>query len=159
MFTWLPVCQCLQRGANDSQMVQLLPLPPIISCFNKIQNGSVFLVPAYPGCPGKKAIKRVWWYDDATATTNTTPTTTILWPFPWDYLGEPAPEETFTHSHLSWSSIILSFQHDLNRGKVNQQDKHLGQRSFSSKIIVWIYRLRHRHIGQITVLPGMVGKN
>jgi len=33
-------------------------------------------------------------------------TTTILWPFGRDYLGEPVPEETFTHSHLSWSSII-----------------------------------------------------
>jgi len=26
----------------------------IISCFIKIQNGSTFLAPAYPGCPGKK---------------------------------------------------------------------------------------------------------
>jgi len=24
------------------------------------QNGSAFLVPAYPGCPGKKAVKRMW---------------------------------------------------------------------------------------------------
>ena len=32
-----------------------------------------------------------------------TTTTTILWPFVWDYLGEPIPEETFTHSP-SWSS-------------------------------------------------------
>ena len=24
----------------------------------------------------------------------------------WDYPSEPVPEETFTHSHLSWSSII-----------------------------------------------------
>jgi len=29
---------------------------PIISCFIKIQNGSTFLVPAYQGCPGKKAV-------------------------------------------------------------------------------------------------------
>jgi len=29
-----------------------------------------------------------------------------LWIFFWDYLGEPVPEETFTHSYLSWSSII-----------------------------------------------------
>jgi len=27
--------------------------------------------------------------------------------FVQDYLGELVPEETFTHSHLSWSSIIL----------------------------------------------------
>jgi len=29
----------------------------IISCFIKIQNGSAFLVPVYPGCSGKEAIK------------------------------------------------------------------------------------------------------
>jgi len=33
--------------------------------------------------------------------------TTVLWlDFVWDNPGEPVPEETFTHSHLSWSSII-----------------------------------------------------
>jgi len=26
--------------------------------------------------------------------------------FVWDNPGEPVPEETFTHSHLSWSSVI-----------------------------------------------------
>jgi len=31
----------------------------IVSCFIKIQTGLTFLVPAYPGCPGKEAIKRV----------------------------------------------------------------------------------------------------
>jgi len=31
----------------------------------------------------------------------TTTTTTVLWPFIRDYPGEPVPEETFTHSHLS----------------------------------------------------------
>ena len=30
---------------------------PIISCFSKIQNGSVFLVLAYPGCLAKEAVK------------------------------------------------------------------------------------------------------
>jgi len=34
-------------------------------------------------------------------------TTTILRPFVRDYSGEMIPEETFTHSHPSWSSIIL----------------------------------------------------
>jgi len=37
----------------------------------------------------------------------TTKTTTILWLFVQDYPGQPVPEETFTHSHLSWSSTIL----------------------------------------------------
>jgi len=30
-----------------------------------------------------------------------------LWPFLRHNQGEPVPEETFTHSHLSWSSTIL----------------------------------------------------
>ena len=49
---------CLECGANDLHMVQLMPLPPpTTSCFLKIQNVSVFLVTAYPGCPGKEAMK------------------------------------------------------------------------------------------------------
>jgi len=48
---------CLERGGNGLHMVQMMPLPPIISFFIKIQNGSAFLVPVYPGCPGKKANK------------------------------------------------------------------------------------------------------
>jgi len=35
-------------------------------------------------------------------------TTTILWPFVWDYLGEPAPEETFTHTPVLIISHFLS---------------------------------------------------
>jgi len=52
----LSVCN---KGADDLHMVQLMPLPPIISCLIKIQIGLTFLVPAYPGCPGKEAVKRV----------------------------------------------------------------------------------------------------
>jgi len=33
---------CLECGANDFHMVQMMPLPPIISCFSKIQNGLPF---------------------------------------------------------------------------------------------------------------------
>jgi len=36
--------------------------------------------------------------------TITTATTTVLRPFIRDYPGEPVTEETFTHSHLSWST-------------------------------------------------------
>jgi len=39
--------------------------------------------------------------------TRTQPTTTILQSFVQDYLGYPVSEETFTHSHLSWSSTVL----------------------------------------------------
>jgi len=33
-------------------------------------------------------------------------TTTVLWPFVWDYMGEPVPEETLIHPP-SWSSSNL----------------------------------------------------
>ena len=40
-------------------MAQLMPLPLIVSCFTKIQIGFTFLVPAYLGSPGKRAVKGV----------------------------------------------------------------------------------------------------
>ena len=43
---------CLERSA-DLHMAQLMPLPLNVSCFSKIQIGFTFLVPAYPGIPGK----------------------------------------------------------------------------------------------------------
>jgi len=49
---------CLERGA-DLHMAQLMPKPPTVSCFSKIQIGFTFLVPAHPGSPGKRAVKRV----------------------------------------------------------------------------------------------------
>ena len=49
---------CLERGA-DLHMSQLMPLPLTVSCFRKIQIGFTFLVPAHPGGPGKRAVKRV----------------------------------------------------------------------------------------------------
>ena len=49
---------CLEQGA-DWHMAQLMPLPLTVSCFSKIQMGFTFLVPAHPGSPGKRAIKRV----------------------------------------------------------------------------------------------------
>jgi len=49
---------CLERGAN-LHMAQLMPLPLTVSCSSKIQIGFTFLVPAYPGSPGQRAVKRV----------------------------------------------------------------------------------------------------
>ena len=37
----------------DLHIAQLMPLPLTVSCFNKIQSGFTFLVPADPGSPGK----------------------------------------------------------------------------------------------------------
>ena len=50
---------CLERDA-DLHMAQLMPLPLTVSCFSKIQIVFFsFLVPAHPGSPGKRAVKRV----------------------------------------------------------------------------------------------------
>ena len=49
---------CLERDA-DLHMAQLMPLPLTVSCFSNIQIGFTFLVPAHPGSPGKRGVKRV----------------------------------------------------------------------------------------------------
>jgi len=49
---------CLELGA-DLHMAQLMPWPLTVSCFSKIQFGFTFLVPAHPGSPGQRAVKRV----------------------------------------------------------------------------------------------------
>ena len=49
---------CLERGA-DLHTAQLMPVPLAVSCFNKIQIDFTFLVPAHPGSPGKRTVKRV----------------------------------------------------------------------------------------------------
>jgi len=51
----------MELGA-DLHMAQLMPLPLTVSCFSKIQMSFVFLVPAHPGSPGKRAVKRVCVY-------------------------------------------------------------------------------------------------
>jgi len=52
---------CLERDA-DLHMAQLMPLPLTVSCFSKIQIGFTCLVPAYPGSPGQRAVKRACVY-------------------------------------------------------------------------------------------------
>ena len=42
-----------------AHMAQLMPLQLTVSCFGKIQIGFTFLVPAHPGSPGQRAVKRV----------------------------------------------------------------------------------------------------
>ena len=39
-------------------MAQLMPLPLTVSCFTEIHIGFTFLVPAHPGSPGQRAVKR-----------------------------------------------------------------------------------------------------
>jgi len=49
---------CLEQGA-DLHMSQLMPMPLTVSCFSKIQIDFTFLVPASPGSPGQRAVKRL----------------------------------------------------------------------------------------------------
>ena len=49
---------CLEQGA-DLHMAQLMPLPPTVYCFSKIQIGFTFLVPAHLGSPGQRAIEQL----------------------------------------------------------------------------------------------------
>ena len=50
---------CLKQGANDLHMVQLMPLPFRHLLLQQNPELFILLVPAYPGCPGKKAVKRL----------------------------------------------------------------------------------------------------
>ena len=50
---------CVERDAG-LHMSLLMPLPLTVSCFSKIHIGFTFLVPAYPGSPGQRAVKRVY---------------------------------------------------------------------------------------------------
>jgi len=56
MLAWLSVCTEVQMICMWSSWCHC---HPIISCVIKIQIGLTFLMPAYPGCPGKEADKQV----------------------------------------------------------------------------------------------------
>jgi len=53
VLAWLSVWSEVQTCI----LAQLMPLPLTVSCCSKIQIGFTFLVPAYPGCLGKEAVK------------------------------------------------------------------------------------------------------
>ena len=50
---------CLEQGADDLHTVQLKPLPPHHLLLQQNPEWFILLVPAYPGCPGKMAVKRL----------------------------------------------------------------------------------------------------
>ena len=56
---WWGAGVCLNRGA-DLHMAQLMPLPLTVSYLSNINIGFTFLVPAYLGSPGKRAVKQVF---------------------------------------------------------------------------------------------------
>jgi len=54
VLAWLSGTRCrLAYGPADATA-------HTVSCFSKIQIGFTFLVPAHPGSPGKRAVKRVY---------------------------------------------------------------------------------------------------
>jgi len=55
VLAWLSVCSEVQTCICHL----LMPLPLTVSCFSKIQIGFTFLVPAHPGSPRKRAVKRM----------------------------------------------------------------------------------------------------
>ena len=86
----------LEQGA-DLHMAQLMPLPLTVSCFSKIQIDFGFLVPAHPGSPRQRAVKRV-----CVCTTHA-----HTQPFNGSWSGTTRVgryEKKLTHSHPSWSS-------------------------------------------------------
>jgi len=54
VLAWLSVWSEMQ-----THVAQVTPLPLTVSCFSKIQTGFTFLVPAHPGSPRQRAVKRV----------------------------------------------------------------------------------------------------
>ena len=47
---------CLERGANDLHVVQLMPLPPHHLLLQQNPEWFILLLTAYPGCPGKRPL-------------------------------------------------------------------------------------------------------
>jgi len=56
MTSLLTLCAKMQHNGNQLQSGTVF-----ITCFIKIQIGLIFLLPVYPGCLGKEAIKIVYW--------------------------------------------------------------------------------------------------
>ena len=50
---------CLEQGASDLHMVQLMSLPPNHLLIQQNPDWFILLVLAYTGCSGKKAVKRL----------------------------------------------------------------------------------------------------
>jgi len=46
----------MQRGAIGLHLIQLMPLPPHHLLLQQNPEWFTFLVPAYPGCPGKRRL-------------------------------------------------------------------------------------------------------
>ena len=92
---------CLECGA-DLHMAQLMPLPPTVSCFSKIQIGFTFLVPAHPGSPGQRAVKRVYVFQCFDAVGWAAGRASAIWPVKNRVVG-------YWHGYLSGARCRLAY--------------------------------------------------
>ena len=78
--SWVVGCRhgCLSGARWRLAYGPLMPLPLTVSCFSKNQIGFTFLVPAHPGSPRQRAIKRVCVY---CRNINCTSSNFQSWPF------------------------------------------------------------------------------
>ena len=114
---------CVERDA-DLHMAQLMPLALTVSCFSKIQIGFIFLVPAHPGSPGKRAVKRVCvcvvykiiqWENQMME---------HLADFNALRFSRPGDDAWDSKSHVAWVDEIRRFQHQRQTVQVTQH-RHL----------------------------------
>jgi len=108
---------CLELGAH-LHMAQLMPLPLTVSCLSKIQIGFTFLVPAHPGSPGQRAIKRVCvcvCYLNCPY---------MQWESPENQTGEEITTGISSWCHcLSWVNNGQSINHLIRRSFIHIQNK------------------------------------
>ena len=98
---------CLGRGAN-LHMAQLMPLPLTVSCFNKIQIGFTFLVPAHLGSPGKVPLNGcvvVAFQLQSCGSSSSRLTTPDTASLPWESYPADRPY-TAEHSETAFSSML-----------------------------------------------------
>ena len=103
VLAWLSVWSEMQTCI----LIHLMPLP--LTCFRKIQIGFTFLVPAHPGSPRQRAVKRVsvcvavpLCHCECLLLVFQNTHTTVEWPFVRDYPGEPSRHQKMhspTHTH------------------------------------------------------------
>jgi len=100
VLAWLSGARCRLACA------QLRPLPLTVSCFSTIQIGFTFLVPAHPGSPGHRAVKRVCvWCVLSTATIAFSALTLLV----GQQVGHPACKKV-SGGVLAWLSVWSEMQ-------------------------------------------------
>ena len=114
---------CLERDA-DLHIAQLIPLPLTVSCFSSL------VLPAHPGSPGQRAVKRVFVDDELllilTEVTHDTPTLT----------------------NVHYNGIPLWQLYRRNRpmgpvGRVASNSGDHGEQVYLAVIFRWVYDSRH----------------